>query len=615
MINRFILFLVNNSSIFIRRIILICVDIFLITSVYFLGINFSVNNFNFDYYVFLILLLIICFIFTGQYKAITRYIDNRSLYIIFLRVFSSLIILGIISNILGLESFKGSSLIIFGVLISISLCFVRSLFRNLIFFIKNSSSNNTKIAIYGAGEAGNQLLASLKMDKNFKTLYFFDDDKNKQGRYISGIPIKNPKQIDKYKRRFDQIFIAMPSLSKTKMKNLLNYLENLNIPVFQIPSIEDISSGRASVGTIKPIAIENILGRNPVEIDYNKLKKEVKGKVICVTGAAGSIGSELCRQIIKLNPKMIIMIDNNEFFLYKLKEEFEEEAYNIPIKVLLGSITDLIFLKNVFKKYKVNIIFHAAAYKHVPLVETNPFQGVMNNVFSTLNICKVAEEFNVDHLLLISTDKAVRPTSIMGTSKRVSELIFQAFSSKKINTKFCIVRFGNVLGSSGSVVPKFREQIANGGPVTITHPEIIRYFMTIQEATLLVIQSLSLSNGGDILLLDMGKQVKIKDLAIKMIKLSGNTLKDETNLNGDIEIVYSGLREGEKLYEELLIDAKAEKTSHSQIYIAKEKSVNFEILMEKIKIIEDSITKNNLNQLMGELKDLVPEWDNRNLKL
>tara|TARA_Y100000991_G_C21975409_1_gene351907 strand:- start:3196 stop:4971 length:1776 start_codon:yes stop_codon:yes gene_type:complete len=591
------------------------VDILLITTVYFLGINFIIGNFIFDYYLLLILISTTLFILTGQYKAITRYIDNRFLYIIFLRVFSSLLILEIISKIIGLQSFSGILLISFWLLISFSLCFVRSLFKNLIFFIKDSTSENTKIAIYGAGEAGNQLLASLKLDKRFKTLYFFDDDKNKQNRYISGIPIKNPKNIVKHKREFDQIFIAIPSLSKTKMKNLLTSLENLNMPLFQIPTIEDISSGRASVGSIKPIAVENILGRDPVEIDYHLLKKEINGKVICITGAAGSIGSELCRQILKLNPKLIVMIDNNEFSLYKLKEEFEGEAINIPTKVLLGSTTDLIFLKNIFKKEKINIVFHAAAYKHVPLVETNPFQGVMNNVFSTLNICKVSEEFKVEHLLLISTDKAVRPTNIMGTSKRVSELIFQAFSSKKLGTKFCIVRFGNVLGSSGSVVPKFREQIASGGPVTITHPEIVRYFMTIPEATLLVIQSLSLSNGGDILLLDMGKQVKIRDLAIKMIKLSGNTLKDEKNPNGDIEIVYSGLRQGEKLYEELLIDAEAQKTSHSQIFRAKEKSFNFEVLMEKIKIIENSIIKNNLNELIVELKELVPEWDNKNFKL
>ncbi len=615
MINRFILYLLTNSSIFVRRIILICVDILLITTVYFLGINFIIGNFIFDYYLLLILISTTLFILTGQYKAITRYIDNRFLYIIFLRVFSSLLILEIISKIIGLQSFSGILLISFWLLISFSLCFVRSLFKNLIFFIKDSTSENTKIAIYGAGEAGNQLLASLKLDKRFKTLYFFDDDKNKQNRYISGIPIKNPKNIVKHKREFDQIFIAIPSLSKTKMKNLLTSLENLNMPLFQIPTIEDISSGRASVGSIKPIAVENILGRDPVEIDYHLLKKEINGKVICITGAAGSIGSELCRQILKLNPKLIVMIDNNEFSLYKLKEEFEGEAINIPTKVLLGSTTDLIFLKNIFKKEKINIVFHAAAYKHVPLVETNPFQGVMNNVFSTLNICKVSEEFKVEHLLLISTDKAVRPTNIMGTSKRVSELIFQAFSSKKLGTKFCIVRFGNVLGSSGSVVPKFREQIASGGPVTITHPEIVRYFMTIPEATLLVIQSLSLSNGGDILLLDMGKQVKIRDLAIKMIKLSGNTLKDEKNPNGDIEIVYSGLRQGEKLYEELLIDAEAQKTSHSQIFRAKEKSFNFEVLMEKIKIIENSIIKNNLNELIVELKELVPEWDNKNFKL
>ena len=304
------------------------------------------------------------------------------------------------------------------------------------------------------------------------------------------------------------------------------------------------------------------------------------------------------------------MIDSSEYCLYQIQEEFINEGIDIPIKAILGNTTDFTFLKNLFKLYKINIVFHAAAYKHVPMVEDNPFQGIYNNVFSTLNICKVSELNKVEHVLLISSDKAVRPTNIMGASKRISELIFQSYSSKDILTKFCIVRFGNVLGSSGSVVPKFRDQILNGGPVTITHPEIVRYFMTIPEATLLVIQSLSLSNGGDILLLDMGKQVKIRDLAIKMIKLSGFTLKDKNNLNGDIEIVYTGLRQGEKLYEELLIDAKADKTIHSHIFRAKEKSIEYLYLMENLKIIEESINTYNLEELIKKIKELVPEWEN-----
>ncbi len=610
MLKRLIFYLVNKSPNSVRRIILIFSDISLISFVYFLGTELLKQSFNINYYFLLLTISVPLFLITGQYKAITRYIDNNFLYLISLRILSVLVLIEIISKIYDIKSVKIALLIFIWVFISISLAFVRALFKNLFSFIKNSKIQQTKIAIYGAGEAGNQLLASLKLDKRYKTIYFFDDAQKKQNRFISGIPIMNPRKIQKYSKNFDEIFIAIPSLNKEKMKALLRSLEDLNMPVLQIPSIEDIASGRATIDTLKPISVENILGRDPVPINYALIKKEIKDKVICVTGAGGSIGSELCRQIKKLKPKLILTIDCNEFFLYKIQEEFLREDIQLPVKAVLGNTTDLNFLRNLFASYKIDIVFHAAAYKHVPIVEENPFQGVYNNVFSTFNICIISEEYNIAHVLLISTDKAVRPTNIMGASKRISELILQAFSSKDIFTKFCIVRFGNVLGSSGSVVPKFREQLAKGGPLTITHPEVVRYFMTIPEATLLVIQSLSLSNGGDILLLDMGKQVKIKDLAIKMIKLSGSSVKDETNKNGDIEIVYTGLRKGEKLFEELLIDAKAETTTHPSIFRAKEKSIDYEVLSDKLIKIEDSIKKNDLEKLMHFLKQLVPELDN-----
>ena len=610
MLKRVLIFLVNESPNFIRRIILIIVDILLISFLYFIGIKLTNNLFSFNYYFSLLLTSIPLFFFTGQYKAITRYLDIKFLYLIFFRTFLSLLLVEVICKFTGIESVKSILFFIFlWFSISIVLSFVRALFKNLLSFIKNSNTKLKKIAIYGAGEAGNQLLASLGLDKRYKIVCFFDDQKKMHNRFINGIPIRNPNDIFKYAKNFDQIFIAIPSLSKSKMKSLLYSLENLNMPVLQIPSIEDIASGRASVDSVKPISVENILGRDPVPIKYDLLKKEIKNKVICVTGAGGSIGSELCRQIKKLKPKLIIMIDSSEYCLYQVQEEFIKESIKVPIKAVLGNTTDFIFLKNLFRINNINIIFHAAAYKHVTIVEENPVQGVYNNVFSTLNLCKVAEEYHVEHLLLISTDKAVRPTNIMGASKRISELILQAYSSKEILTKFCIVRFGNVLGSSGSVVPKFRKQIANGGPLTITHPDIVRYFMTIPEATLLVIQSLSLSNGGDILLLDMGKQVKIKDLAIKMIKLSGSSVKDENNIHGDIEIIYTGLRKGEKLYEELLIDAQAHKTSHSHIFRAIEKSINYDFLMNKLAIIEDSITQYELEILIKTIKELVPELE------
>ena len=608
MLRSFIIYLVNKSPNFLRRIILIFTDIFLISFVYFLCINFAGYLFNINFYITLIFFSIPIFLLTGQYKAITRYIDNKFLFIISLRVFLCLIFTKSIFSLISIGSFSNLFFLFLWIAISFSLCFTRVLFRNLFSFIKNPYTKITKIAIYGAGEAGNQLLASLNLDKKFKTIYFFDDSKKLQNRFISGIPIINPKYISQYAHQFDEILIAIPSLSKLKMKSLLHSLEDLNMPVLQVPSIEDISSGRAKVDSLKPVSIENILGREPVKINFDQLNKEIKEKIICVTGAGGSIGSELCRQILNLNPKLILMIDSNEFSLYKIQEEFSKEKINVEIKGILGNTNNIIFLRNLFRIYKIDIVFHAAAYKHVPIVEENPVQGVYNNVFSTLNLCKVAEEYNIEHLLLISTDKAVRPTNIMGASKRISELILQAFSSKEIFTKFCIVRFGNVLGSSGSVVPKFRKQIANGGPLTITHPDIVRYFMTISEATLLVIQSLALSNGGDILLLDMGKQVKIKDLAIKMIKLSGLTVKDKNNINGDVEIIYTGLRKGEKLFEELLIDSEAYETSHSRIFRAKEKSINYDDLMRKLEIIKDSVTQNNLQKLKKNIKSLVPEW-------
>ncbi len=608
MIKRFLYIFLLRSPNYVRRFILNLVDIFLISLSFWIGLSFSNVVYNQQFYIFLLFTAIIVFLISGQYKSITRYLDNKSLFLISLRTLVALLILDFLGNIYDFSPKDNLFYVLLWILISLSLTFVRVVFKDLVFFLKSINLKYTKVAIYGAGEAGNQLLASLKLDKRFKVVYFFDDSKILQNRYINGIPIKNPKNIERLSKNFEQLFIAIPSLNTAKMKTILNSLPDLNLPVLKIPSIEEISSGKAKVNSLKPISIENILGREPISPDLNVLKQEIQNKVVCVTGAGGSIGSEICRQIIKFNPRSLIMVDISEYALYKIQEEINNLNPDIKLNSILGNMVNFNFIDDLFSKKNINIVFHAAAYKHVPLVEQNPFQGIQNNVKSTINLCKVSKKYKVNHVLLISSDKAVRPTNFMGASKRIAELIFQGFSSKDSNTKFCIVRFGNVLGSSGSVFPKFINQIADGGPVTITHPEIIRYFMTIEEATLLVIHSLSLSKGGDILLLDMGKQVKIKDLAFKMIALSGLSIKDNNNINGDIEIIYSGLRPGEKLYEELLIDAKAKKTNHPKIFRAIEKSIKLNLLLEKLEKLDESIIRNNYDELIISIKDIVPEW-------
>jgi FlaA1/EpsC-like NDP-sugar epimerase len=612
MIKRFFYIFLSKSPIYLRKITLIIVDMIFISISYIIGLFFSKAIFNIEFYFFLLITTIFVYFFTGQYKSITRYLDNKSLFLLSLRSLGALFCISFLSNIYKFPSYENITFIYLWVFISLSLTFVRVIFKDLVFLLKSINLKNTKVAIYGAGEAGNQLLNSLRLEKRFKVIYFFDDSEIMQNRFINGIPIKDPKNIGKYNKNFEQLFIAIPSLNRNKMRNLLNSLPDLNMPVLQIPSIEEISSGKASINSLKPISIENILGRDPITPNLDILKKEICNKVVCVTGAGGSIGSEICRQIVKLNPSSLIMLEISEYALYTIQQEINTLNPDIKVYSVLGNMVNMSFMEDLFRKKNINIVFHAAAYKHVPLVEENPFQGIHNNINSTINLCKVVQKYNVDHALLISSDKAVRPTNFMGASKRIAELIFQGFSSKIPKTKFCIVRFGNVLGSSGSVVPKFCNQISDGGPVTITHPEITRYFMTIKEATLLVIHSLSLSEGADILLLDMGTQLKIKDLAIKMIRLSGLTIKDQNNINGDIEIIYSGLRPGEKLYEELLIDAKAKKTDHPKIFRAIEKSIKLDILMEKLKELEDAIFNNNLDKLIFIIKDIVPEWNSKN---
>ena len=568
---------------------------------------------------------IIIFLFSGQYNSLSKYIYSSELFLISAR---NVLILPIFSffdifvdfNILGLRIY-----FLFWIINSFSIVLSRfSLKEANSFFEKLNSKKINPVAIYGAGAAGAQLASTLKMTGNYKITAFFDDDKVLHGRKLYGIPIFSPNKILRFKGKINQILFAIPSLDKKNSIRIIKKVQNFEIPILKVPSIEALTKGNAKIDSLRPIEIEDLLGRGAVEPRKELLEYSIKNQNICITGAGGSIGTELCNQVLNYSPKSLIIIDSSESNLYNLEaviSNIEFSRNSIKIISILGNVTDFLFVKDIFLNEKVDIVFHAAAYKHVPLIEKNPLSGIENNVFSTLAICKAAEETNVKKVTLISTDKAVRPTNVMGASKRLGELILQAYTdkinSKKYNnlkpfhecqTKFSIVRFGNVLNSSGSVVPLFKKQIASGGPLTLTHKDVIRYFMTVPEAAQLVIQATSLSQGGEVFLLDMGNPVKIIDLAKQMIRLSGFSVKDSNEPKGDIEILITGLRPGEKLYEELLIDAESQQTQHPLIFKANESYITYDLLIEKVSRLQIYIAKKESEKVLKLLSELVPEW-------
>jgi len=554
------------------------------------------------------------YIFTGQYKGLTKYQEGKYFNQICYRNGLLVLFLSLFGIMLSLPSPPRTCLIL--------IFFITSLLSNSIkinlseLLIKIKSKKRKKVVIYGAGEAGAQLAASLKISGEYKIICFIDDSPYLWKRKLYNIPIKKPEILKKLSFKIDKIFFAISSISKNQKSYILNNLGNYKIPVFEIPSMEDLTSGKAKIDFLKPIEIENLLGRERIYAKSDLLKASIHDKCICVTGAGGSIGSELCRQIIFLKPSKLILIDISEENLFYIERELlKNRVKSIQIKSILGDTCNSKLMLKIFKTEAVNIVFHAAAYKHVPIVENNPLVGIYNNVFSTKSLCEAVILSDVSKFILISTDKAVRPKNVMGASKRLAELVVQAYSNdyiykndNKLKT-FSMVRFGNVLNSSGSVVPIFKEQIASGGPITITHPNIIRYFMTIEEAANLVIQSAELAEGGEVFLLDMGEPIKIIDLAEQMIKQSGLTLKNENNKDGDIEIIFTGLRSGEKLFEELLIDAKCVKTIHPLIYKAFEKSKEKKELLTYLTILEEGIEEFNLNKTLKQLNKIIPEWE------
>ena len=595
-------YFVFELSRFKKRIISLVIDtILIITSFFFaywtrLGEITAFDNHQIWFALIgTLIVTLIAFVKLGLYRAVLRYISFKALAMIAIGALISSISLVLFSFFIDSFIPRTVPLIYFSYVFL--LCGgVRMLVRYYIGLLLDK--DNDSVLIYGAGSNGRQLAVMLKHSYRYRIRGFIDDNVKLHGTYLLGNKIFSPNDISRLVQKYNVklILLAIPSASRSKRKAIIDSLIPLKIKVQTIPDMEDILQGNAKIDELREVNIEDLLGREPVLPNKDLLQKNILHKAVMVTGAGGSIGSELCRQIILNEPDILILFEVSEFSLYSIHQELLEIAkknnvVNTKIYPVLGNVQDIERLDRVLSHFSIDTIYHAAAYKHVPLVEYNMIEGVQNNVFGSYNVARCAAEHGVKSFVLISTDKAVRPTNVMGASKRMAELCLQALSEqlKDYQTCFSMVRFGNVLGSSGSVIPLFRKQILKGGPITITHPDIIRYFMTIPEAAQLVIQAGAMAKGGDVFILDMGEPVKIVDLAKNLVQLSGLSVKDENNPKGDVEITYTGLRPGEKLYEELLIGGdNVRKTSHPRIMTAEEVYLPFEQLSEVLSELENS---------------------------
>jgi len=581
----------------IKRVISVFADLFFVAIAFWAAMLVRLDTVsifsNQEYWTLLFFLLPIALAINvklGLYRAVIRFISNKAAISISLAVLLSTFSLILLSFYLHVPLPRTVPIVFaafFMILVGGSRFFIRSVLLNKQSIIKED------VIIYGAGSSGRQLAQSLIHGSEYSPIAFIDDDKRIQKSTIQGITVFSRAEINNLIEKYSikRVLLAMPRDNKKRIAKVLSRLENFSVEILSIPGSADLVSGKAKIDELHEVSIEDLLGRDSVKPNKELLQANITDKVVMITGAGGSIGSELCRQILIQRPKKVVLMELSEFALYKINGELQSLAnkldYDLTIVPLLGSVQHKNRLLTIMRTFSVQTIYHAAAYKHVPVVEHNVIEGVRNNIFGTLFVAEAAIEAQVETFVLISTDKAVRPTNVMGTTKRMAELVLQALADKtrqgKGNTRFCMVRFGNVLGSSGSVVPLFRAQIKNGGPVTVTHPEIIRYFMTIPEASQLVIQAGSMGKGGDVFVLDMGDPVKISDLAAKMIRLSGMTVNDKQNPDGDIAIEYTGLRPGEKLFEELLIGDDVTQTDHRRIMSAHETWLSWNEL-EKILI-------------------------------
>lgn len=560
---------------------------------------------------------LVTFWWSGLYFTMVRFLTGRIIVAIGRGVAVFAVAVLVLNALAGAEIPRSVPIMTaaFGLLSVGGLRFVlREIFRDPL------QSTKRPIVIYGAGEAGRELLNSLYLSRDYAPIAFIDDDRRLQGLIIGGCPVYLPSKLAQLMGHvtLDAVFLALPNISSARRREILAHLEQLHIEVKTIPALSDIINGKAKISQLRHVTPEELLGRDPVPPDEQLLGKNITGKIVMVTGAGGSIGSELCRQILDQNPLALVLYEISEIGLYSVEAELTEVAKRrratVQIVPILGSVQDKMRLDTVIKAFRVHTIYHAAAYKHVPIVEENIAEGIYNNVFGTLTAASVAHQNGVNCFILISTDKAVRPTNIMGATKRIAELICQGFANQDTRTIFSMVRFGNVLGSSGSVIPRFASQIEAGGPVTVTHPEINRYFMTISEASQLVIQAGAMARGGDVFVLNMGAPVKIVDLAVTMVKLHGLTPyfvtedHDGDQDGGDIAICFTGLRKGEKLFEELLIGNAPEPTTHPRVMTASEVSVPLSDLMETLTRLRNACDRLDLVEVRAILQKLPIDY-------
>lgn len=580
------------------------------------------------WWLFLVLPVVGVFIFArlGLYRAVVRFMGPQAMWAVIKGAVLLALLLWAAAYFFAWKGFPRSIPVNFALVTLVYVGGTRLLVRSYYHWLIRHYAEKEAVAIYGAGGAGVQLSLALSSSREFYVAAFVDDDQALWTSTIKGIKVYSPADFQALaeKQGIYRVLLAMPNATKAQRKQVLDKLADLPVHVQTVPSMPEIVSGEASVDQLREVELEDLLGRDPVPPDETLINTSLSGKVVMVTGAGGSIGSEMCRQIIRGGPRLLVLFEISEYALYTIDRELEalkaemEEAF--PIIALLGNVCDRGRVEAAIRYYGVQTLYHAAAYKHVPIVENNVLEGIRNNIQGSRVVAEVAARLDVERCVLISTDKAVRPTNVMGATKRMAELVFQDQATRGGNTTiFSMVRFGNVLGSSGSVVPLFRRQIAEGGPVTVTHPDITRYFMTIPEAALLVIQAGSMAEGGDVFVLDMGAPLKIVDLARRMIKLTGLEVKDDQHPEGDIEVVFSGLRPGEKLYEELLIGENVVGTKHPKIMRAQEEvlsSKTLAALLEEFKEAERKLDSRQACDVLkrgvkgftpsGEVFDLLP---------
>ncbi|CRM91059.1 UDP-N-acetyl-alpha-D-glucosamine C6 dehydratase [Pseudomonas sp. 22 E 5] len=628
-----------------KRVLQVITDVFLVwialwmAFVVRLGVDDMINPIAQHRWLFLSapVVAIPLFIRFGMYRAVMRYFGNDALIVIIKAVSLSSLILGVVVYLYSNHQVVVPRSIIFnywwlslilvgGLRLAMRQYFLGDWFTAAQHVPFTSREDGLpRVAIYGAGAAGNQLVAALRMGRVMRPVAFIDDDDGISDRVISGLQVYKPRHIQ---RMIDatgaqEILLAIPSSNRARRREILGFLEGFPLHVRSVPGFMDLASGRVKVDDIQEVDIADLLGRDPVPAQAELLEHCITRQSVLVTGAGGSIGAELCRQILTLNPTTLLLFEHSEFNLYSIMSELEQritrESLSVRLLPILGSVRNQGKLLDVMKTWHVDTVYHAAAYKHVPMVEHNIAEGVLNNVIGTLNTAQAALQAGVANFVLISTDKAVRPTNVMGSTKRLAELTLQALSrelapvlfgdkanvSRVNKTRFTMVRFGNVLGSSGSVIPLFHKQIKSGGPITVTHPKITRYFMTIPEAAQLVIQAGSMGLGGDVFVLDMGEPVKIVELAERMIHLSGLSVRSDKNAHGDIAIVFTGLRPGEKLYEELLIGDNVVATQHPMIMSANEDHLSWDILKGKLTELLSAVEQDDYTRVRQLLRDTV----------